>query len=270
MPNAVSGLATVMVASTMGNRSSCGAMLVLGLVPMLVLACDRPAEERSAPATVQSVPATALPTAVPTPEAPRAPEPPSFADRFLGDPAPDTRRSETVFGAGVYVGLPPAWATQDVYNAYLIAETKQARTMVHLVSGKRSGDAALDRVMNSAAHSVFLSRIEWDTPWLDAKIGPSGYVARVRRGHGSSVLQRSARRAAFALYVPVPERTPISILGSWNEPDPEIEQQFIDLVRGIGRCRHKPKRGCVPVAPLGEEKELESPPKAAPGSSPFG
>ncbi len=236
----------------------------------LALACERssPTGNRSVPAS--SAPALPTPPSSSAPVVPRAPRSKAFSELFLGDPAPGTRRSETVFGAGVYVGLPPEWFTQDVYNAYLIAETKQGRSMVYLQSGKRSDDAELDAFAKSAAYPVYLNGIEWDTPWLDAKLGPNSYPGRVRRGHGGSVMKRKTRRAAWALYVPVPGRTPISILGSWNEPDAEIESQFIDLVRGIGRCRHKPKRGCVPVAPLGEETELENPPPAAPGSSPFG
>jgi hypothetical protein len=247
-------------------------------VLLLALACERaPAGGEAAPAISSHAPAEQPPAAASIPEA-AAPSPPSFADLFLGDPAPSTRRSETVWGSAVYAGLPPGWSTQDVYNNYLLAQTKQARAMVYLISDKspiaempgRSDDSALDAFVKSAAHAVFLRAIDWETAWLDAEIGPNRYAGRVRRGSGKSVVQKDTRRAAWALYVPVPDRTPIRILGSWNDPDPEVEQQFIELVRGIGRCRHKPKRGCVPVAPRGEEQELENPPKAAPGSSPFG
>ena len=190
---------------------------------------------------------------------------------FSGAPASDTRISETATGAGgVYFGLPPKWSTQDVYNAYLIASTNEAKAMVYLVTGSGIEPEVLESFASSAAYPIYLKDIEWDAPWVDAKIGPAGYEARVRRGHGKSIFSKTTRRAAIAIGVKVPDRKTIHVLGSWNEPSPEVEAQFVEVIRGMGRCKHKPKRGCVPVAPMGEETELESPAKRAPGSSPFG
>lgn len=190
---------------------------------------------------------------------------------FEGAPAPDTRRSETVTAAGgVYAGLPPEWSTQDVYNAYLIASTKEAQAMAYLVIGGKLEPAALETFVKEASYPIYLKDLAWDSEWTDAKVGPSGYTAKVRRGHGVSISSNKTRRNAVAVGVEIPGRKTIYILGSWNDPSDLAERQFVDLVRGLGRCKHKPNRGCVPVMPTGGEDELPSPPKSGPGSSPFG
>lgn len=221
-----------------------------------------PPSAATPPATIS---ATASASAIPTPAEP------SLVNLLAQKPTEGTRRSETVTAAGgVYAGLPPDWSTGDVYNQYLIASTKKAQAMVYLVIGSGIDDKSLERFANDAAYPIYLKGLTWDDPWLDAKIGPQSYEARVRRGHGVSIFSKKKRRAAIVVGVKVPDRKTIHILGSWDEPAPEIEAQFLDLVRGLGRCKHKPNRGCVAVEPLGEEKELENAPKKAPGSSPFG
>ena len=190
---------------------------------------------------------------------------------FSVAPSAGTRRSETVTGAGgLYAGLPPGWETQDVYNAYLLAFTKEARAMVYLVTTEKVAPADLEKASSAAAYPIYLKDLVWDGEWLDTKVGQAGYSAKVRRGHGVSIHKKDQRRAAVAVGVEVPARKSVFILGSWDEPAPMIEAQFNDLVRGIGRCKHLPRRGCVAVEPLGEERELVNPPKAVPGPNPFG
>ncbi|MDZ4065221.1 MAG: hypothetical protein U1E22_11225, partial [Coriobacteriia bacterium] len=141
---------------------------------------------------------------------------PTLADLLAGAPREGTRRSETIFGAGgVYAGLPPEWSTQDVYNAYLIASTKKDKAMVYLDTGKGLEDKALDSFASSAAYPIYLKGLAWDGPWEDAKIGPHGYEARIRRGHGMSVVAKETRRVAIGVAVEIPNRKTIRILGSW-------------------------------------------------------
>ena len=250
-------------------------------ISMLLAAClltgcpSEPPAERTSTAPPVPVASTVAPTvasAAPTVSASaEAPPPPTFASLLAQDPTAGTRRSETVFGAGgVHAGLPPEWSTSDVYNAYLIASTKAARTMVYLVTAKGLEDAELDRFTKDAAYPIYLKDLSWDGPWEDAKVGPHGYEARLRRGKGVSVVAKNTPRVAVAVGVKIPDRKTIHILGSWDASSPEIEAQFLDVVRGLGRCKHKPGRGCVAVQPVGEETELEKAPTKAPGSSPFG
>jgi hypothetical protein len=248
-------------------------------ISMLVAAClltGCPSESpagRTSPAPETPVPVTsAIASAAPTVSASaEAPPPPTFASLLTQAPTAGTRRSETVFGAGgVHAGLPPEWSTGDVYNAYLIASTKAAHTMVYLATGKGLEEAELDAFVKGAAYPIYLKDLSWDGPWDGAKVGPHGYEARVRRGKGMSVLTKNTPRVAVAVCVKIPERKTIHILGSWDASSPEIEAQFLDVVRGLGRCKHKPGRGCVAVQPVGEETELEDAPKKAPGSNPFG
>ncbi len=190
---------------------------------------------------------------------------------FYGPPATDTRRSETITAAGgVYAGLPPEWSTQDVYNQYLIASTRQAKAMVYLVVGEDLAHDRLETFAKGAAYPIYLKNIEWDAPWVDVTVGAHGYAGKARRGHGISIYSATTRRAAVVVGIEVPGRKNIFVLGSWDEPAPDVERQFGEIVRGMGRCKHKPKRGCVPVMPSGAEDELPDPPRPAPGSSPFG
>jgi hypothetical protein len=190
---------------------------------------------------------------------------------FSGLPSAGTRRSETVNGAGgLYAGLPRGWSTQDVYNAYLLAMGKQARAMVYLVTIDSLEPDNLDGTAGAAAYRNHTKGLTWDGDWTDVTVGPSAYRARMRRGHGVSIDGRDQRRAAVAVGVEVPSRKLVFLLGSWDEPAPEAEAQFADVVRGIGRCVHKPKRGCVAVEPRGEERELPNAPPAVAGPNPFG
>jgi hypothetical protein len=54
-----------------------------------------------------------------------------------------------------------------------------------------------------------------------------------------------------------------------RDPCPEAERDFVELLRGAGRCAFKPNEGCVPVEGASEEKELENPPKQAPAEGPY-
>lgn len=193
-----------------------------------------------------------------------------LARLFEGPPSPGTLISDTVTGAGgVYAGLAQGWETSDVYNAYLIASSKKGRAMAYLVMMEKLETDKLDGLAKDAAYPIFLKDIEWAGPWVDAAVGPSAYKAHVRRGSGGSTVDPSGRRAAVAVAVEIPSRKPVFILGSWNEPDDGVEKEFVDLVRGLGRCVHKPQKGCVPVEPTGDEKEIASPPRRGPANAPF-
>ncbi len=257
--------------------------IFMWLAACLLVGCPEPPTDRTSPETrapfasaVASAVASAASTAA-TPAAPtvspaaEVPPPPTFVSSLALAPTESTRRSETVFGAGgVHAGLPPDWTTADVYNAYLIASSKTGRTMVYLTTGKGLEEPELDAFAKGAAYPIYLKDLSWDGPWEQAKVGPHGYEARVRRGKGVSVVAKNTSRVAVAVGVKIPDRKAIHILGSWDVSSPEIEAQFLDVVRGLGRCKHKPGRGCVAVQPMGEETELKDAPKKAPGSNPFG
>jgi hypothetical protein len=262
-------------------RSMAGAVTIV-LVLQVVVGCKSTKSSSTTSSTSSNTATTQPSSTLPTTSAPTtivsappkasAAIQPSFASLFEGPPTEGTRRSETVFGAGgVYAGLPPGWQTEDTYNAYLLAYTKEARAYVYLSSASRNDDKDLEKFGDSAAYPCHLEKLVWDGSWTDAKVGTSPYAARFRRGHGKLILTHGkVSRTAIAIGIKIPNRTPIHIFGSWNEPSPAIEQQFIDIVRGLGRCKHKPNRGCVAVEPVGEEKELAHPRKQAPGSNPFG
>lgn len=252
----------------------------LAVCSLIAAGCDQ--KSPSAHGTPAATIASAAPAASSAPIAPgpaasvpasAAAEPalPALSAMFDGEPSAGTRRSETVTGAGgVYAGLPPDWSTQDVYNDYLIASTPQSKAMVYLDTGTSLDSRRLDDFAKGAAYPIYLKGLEWDSEWTDAKAGVSGYPCKVRRGHGVSISSATTRRAAIAVGVEIPGRKTIYILGAWDDPSAAAEQQFRDIIRGIGRCKHKPNRGCVPVLPAGAEDELPDPPKAGPGSSPFG
>jgi len=260
----------------------CRLCLTAATLALLASSCDhktgagaaaQPAPSTHSPSIPDQAPpplASSAPSAVASAPLVMAPADPIQA-LFHGAPAPDTRRSETITAAGgVYAGLPPEWSTQDVYNEYLIASTKQAKAMVYLVVGGTLAHDQLEAFAKGAAYPIYLKSIDWDSPWVDVTVGAQGYVGKARRGHGASIYSATTRRAAVVVGIEVPDRKNIFVLGSWDEPAPEVEKQFGEIVRGIGRCKHKPKRGCVPVMPSGAEDELPDPPRAGPGSSPFG
>ncbi len=242
--------------------------------PTAVVGATATATASASPTASASASPAFSASAAPSASASAAPSASPLSDlttAFAGSPTAGTRRSETVFGAGgLYAGLPPDWKTQDVYNSYLLVYGDgPADESSFFDTIKDLSNASFEAELRSqAVHHIHLSNLEWDGDWTDTKVGPGGYTAKVRRGHGLSIDGKKRRRGALALGIEVPGRKSVFFLGAWDEPSPAAEARIVDVVRGVGRCKHKPKRGCVAVAPTGEEAELPDAPPEVKGPPP--
>ena len=165
--------------------------------------------------------------------------------------------------------MAPGWSTSDVYNAYLLASAKENDAMAYLVIADNLDDGTLEKLAKDAAYPSFTKDLEWSGAWSDAKAGKDAYPARVRKCQGTSIRDGKQKRACVAVGIQATARKPVFVYGTWNDPGPDAERDFVELLRGAGRCAFKPNRGCVPVAGAGEEKELENPPKQAPAEGPY-
>lgn len=171
---------------------------------------------------------------------------------FTGKPSAGVQPSETIHGAGgVFAGLPAGWSSSDWntdgYTDKCVYLFPKNQSHKHDFCLKQVTAEPNQTSLRLEAYAARWDKAEFEAP-VDGKAGMGGYPAKIFRGKGTSVARSDGDRKGYAVWIQVPSKKNVLILGSWPVGAPELEQTFADVVKGVGPCTFKPQKGCVPDA----------------------
>ncbi|MEZ4294861.1 MAG: hypothetical protein R3B70_07780 [Polyangiaceae bacterium] len=151
----------------------------------------------------------------------------------------------------MFAGLPEGWSSadwnQDGYTdqcVYLFPKTNKERNEICLKTMSALPNQA---DLRREAYAARWDKAEFEA-WVDGTAGYLSYPAKIAKGKGTSITKEGDREG-YAVWVQVPGKKNVLVLGSWPLSNPAVKPLFLDIVKGLGTCTFKPQKGCVPDKP---------------------
>jgi len=194
----------------------------------------------SAPTSSVPLPPSAVPTAAP----PAASAITRVGDLFVGRKAEGVGNTRALPRAGgVFVGLPDGWRAHTLHHSHLMLKPRSGKTRV-LVGAQGDEKSFASKLDHSELKKLGLTIGYRPSSWESfdtGRVGPQQYLARTARGTGLAVADKTPR-AAIVVVVKLPKRQVVLFLGAWPPDAPQQEKHFVDIVRGVTRCKYIVKR----------------------------